>query len=342
MTDNLTGHEPRLSSEVLGTLGSGHEPMLGGESLQKMYRDELLKRLFKQQTTHLRREAIGYWLAHAGDPRPGIGLREDGLPDFAWCSVPSGEVAIGDFKRTFRAEKCFMATYPVTWAQYRIFLGAPDGFIDPQWWTGLRQRPEYERTAVLHDNYPAQEVSWYDAIAYTRWLNSRLEYDVRLPTEAEWQMAASDGDPINVYPWGPEWNPNLANTRESGLRRATAVGMYPGAESKCGALDMSGTALEWCMSGYIDPQDNSLDGVGARTMRGGSWFLTSGAARTFARTGDNPYFRFNSVGFRLAADSIKPRPVPDVKQHLMAEVSLESIPDESPDVPVEPGAESQA
>ncbi len=328
MPDHVTGREPRLSSDLLGAPASGHEPMLGGEALQKLYRDELLKRLFRQQTTHLRREAIGYWLARSGDPRPGIGVGQDGLPDFDWCLVPAGEVALGDFKRTFKSERCYIARYPVTWSQYRIFLEAPDGFVDPQWWGGLRQRPEYERTAVLFDNHPVQEVSWYDAIAYTRWLNARLPYDVRLPTEAEWQMAASDGDPVNVYPWGPEWEPIYANTRESGLRRATAVGMYPMAGAPCGALDMSGTVLEWCMSAYTDPDNNSLDGSVHRVMRGGSWFLTSGFARTFSRTGDNPYYRFNSVGFRLAADRIDGRSEKSAEQTESTAEGAESAEDQ--------------
>ncbi len=303
MSEEITGREPRLSKEMLAP-GSGHEPMLGGAALQKMYRDELLKRLFKPQTTHLRREAIGYWLSHAGDPRPGIGLREDGLPDFQWCPVPAGGVAIGDFKTTFHAERFFIAQYPVTWCQYRIFLDAPDGFVDPQWWGELRQRPEYERTAQMIDNHPAQEVSWYDAVAYTRWISAQVGFAVRLPTEAEWQMAATGGDPTHVYPWGAEWHASYANTRESGLRRATAVGMYPMAESPCGALDMAGTVLEWCMSAYNDPMFNGTEGPAPRAMRGGSWFLTSGFARTFSRTGDNPYYRFNSVGFRVACDRV--------------------------------------
>src|SRR5689334_19891398 len=124
MSDEITGREPRLTREMLGEIGTGIEPMLGGESLQKMYRDELLKRLFREQTTHLRREAIGYWLAHAGDPRPGTGLREGELPDLEWCGVPGGEVAIGEFKQTFKVNRCFIAKFPVTWVQYRIFLEA--------------------------------------------------------------------------------------------------------------------------------------------------------------------------------------------------------------------------
>jgi formylglycine-generating enzyme required for sulfatase activity len=69
---------------------------------------------------------------------------------------------------------------------------------------------------------------------------------LRLPTEWEWQVAAQNGDKRNTYPWGPEWDGRLANTRESGLSRTTAVGMYPPAP--CGAFDLSGNVYDWCLN----------------------------------------------------------------------------------------------
>ena len=56
------------------------------------------------------------------------------------------------------------------------------------------------------DNHPAENVSWYDAVAYCRWLSKRLGYEIQLPTEWEWQQAATGGDPTNQYPWGPDWD----------------------------------------------------------------------------------------------------------------------------------------
>jgi len=50
---------------------------------------------------------------------------------------------------------------------------------------------------------------------------------VRLPTEWEWQQAATGGNPAYEYPWGDAWQPGYANTRESGVSRTTAVGIYP-------------------------------------------------------------------------------------------------------------------
>lgn len=302
VSDEITGREPRLSRQYLLPESTGMEPMLGGEHMAKLTREAALARLERRNVSHLRRQAIGAWLDDLGDVRPGVGLREDGLPDLVWCAIPPGEVFIGDRAQSFRSGRVWIAKYPVTWRQYRIFLEAPDGHFFPQWWEGIRWRSEYPRSATLADNHPAQEVSWYDAVAYTRWLNDRLEYQVRLPTEWEWQQAATGGDLANVFPWGDRWEPLHANTRESGLRGSTAVGMYPHGVSPVGAMDMSGTILEWCANEFYSPHNVEQGGAAHRVMRGGSWFLTAGFARTVSRAGDDPYYRFNSVGFRLATD----------------------------------------
>ncbi|MBN1312893.1 MAG: SUMF1/EgtB/PvdO family nonheme iron enzyme [Anaerolineae bacterium] len=302
MSDMTTGQEPALSGAPFGLVSSGQEPMLGGERLIQAYRDEMMERLNRRTTTHLRRASIGRWLDQTNDIRPGVGIEPDNLPDLVWCHVPAGEVLVGDFPAPFQVEPFYIAKYPVTWTQYRIFLEAPDGFIDPQWWDGLQRRPEYERAAIPIDNHPVQEVSWYDALAYCRWLSDRLGYTVRLPTEWEWQQAATGGKERHIYPWGRRWNTVSANTRESGLRGATAVGMYPYAESPVGAVDMCGNVLEWCLNEYYRPDRVEIGGEASRVMRGGSWFLTLHYARTVSRVGDNPCYRFNSVGFRLTAD----------------------------------------
>lgn len=313
MTGNLSGREPWLSG-ALPIPSTGHEPGLGGERLIRLFRDHLLHLLEVPTTTHLRRAAIGDWLAHNGDPRPGVGLRGDGLPDLVWCEVPSGQAPLRDLSEPVTVDRFYIACYPVTWAQYRIFLDADDGHVDPQWWHGLVRRAEYEREAIKIDNYPAQEVSWYDAVAYCRWLSARIGYKVRLPAEWEWQQAASGGDPDALFPWGVRWRQHAANTRESLLRRVTSVGLYPLGESPVGALDMCGTVLEWCANQWRgrvnDPRGAAmvgLSGAHPRVLKGGSWFLTRDSARIQYSAGEDPYYRFNSVGFRLACGDPTPR-----------------------------------
>jgi hypothetical protein len=310
MSADLTGREPSLSGVPLPAHSTGFEPSLGGEHLLRLYRDHLIRQLASHETTHLRRAAIGDWLNSTGDPRTGVGLTSDGLPDVAWCEVPPGEVQLRDIPEPFPVRRFYIARYPVTWAQYRVFLDAEDGHADLRWWAGLRRRPEYQREAHTVDNHPAQEVSWFDAAAYCRWLSEKLCYDVRLPTEWEWQHAATGGDPDAIFPWGSEWDSSYANVRESLLRRPTAVGLYPHGASPVGALDMAGTVLEWCANEFGSPTRLDSSSPARRVMRGGSWFLVLNFARVHFRTGDDPYYRFNSVGFRLAADDLTPRPRP--------------------------------
>lgn len=324
------GYEPAISGMAYTRI-SGQEPMLGGERLIALYRKHLLFELEKSTITHQRRMSIGRWLAEFGDDRPGTGLRPDGLPDLVWCAVWSGRTLVHDrtgLASRYEVGRFYIARYPVTWAQYRIFLKAGDGHANPRWWEGLLRRQEYKREVLPVDNHPAQEVSWYDAVAYCRWLSEKIGYTVRLPTEWEWQHAATGGDPNLYYPWGRAWDRTRANTRESALRGVTAVGMYPAAVSPVGTFDMCGTVLEWCANAFADPNDLSTRRI-ERVMRGGSWFSVRNYAHSMFRTGYDPYYRYNSVGFRLAADA--PLLDDNLTQPAVVEEAPAFLPDAPPD-----------
>lgn len=75
---------------------------------------------------------------------------------------------------------------------------------------------------------------------------------IRLLTEWEWQWAAQGGAERRKYPWGDVFA-GYANTSETGLERATAVGMYPHGAAACGALDMAGNLWEWCLNDFYTP-----------------------------------------------------------------------------------------
>jgi formylglycine-generating enzyme required for sulfatase activity len=174
-------------------------------------------------------------------------------------------------------------------------------------------------------NCPAENVSWYDAMAYCRWLTARLGYEVRLPTEPEWQQAATGGNPGNEYPWGPAWGDACANTGEGRLGRTTAVGMYPRGASPQGMRDLAGNVWEWCLSDPDRPQaspgetrpslverllrlrrarpDADRGEEVRRVVRGGSWGYTRGFARCAARNFLLPGYRSGGVGFRVVCGS---------------------------------------
>ena len=262
--------------------------------------EQLIRQLDDPSLDHKTRAKIGDRLAEIGDPRPGVGLNEQGLPDIVWLPV-QGLLTLKE--KHFDIDPFYIAKYPVTWAQYRVFTQAEDGYRDKRWWEGLKREPKPGRQRWKVDNRPAERVSWSDAVAYCRWLSEKLGYEIRLPTEQEWQHAATGGDE-REYPWGSEWHSELANTAESGLERTTAVGMYPGGASPVGALDMAGNVWEWCLNQYRELSITTIDNSdAARVLRGGSWFNYLDFARAAYRHDSHPAGRFSNIGFRLCCSS---------------------------------------
>jgi hypothetical protein len=142
------------------------------------------------------------------------------------------------------------------------------------------------------DDQPVIRVNWYEARLFCRWRGSGF----RLPTEQEWEHAAS-WDPARgvhrKYPWGDEFDPARCNTREAGLHKTTPVGAYPDGVSACGCYDMAGNVWEWTES--KGPEE-----VDARVVRGGCWIFSSDYAACSFRYGVRPRYRDDIIGFRCA------------------------------------------
>jgi hypothetical protein len=268
--------------------------------------DRLLAEISCSRTHDARREDIGLRLARIGDPRPGV-RNVDDCPQPFWRDIPSGSVLV-DGRREVRVAPFRLAAYPVTQAQFDCFLRAADGFDNEEWWRGLQQRPFGGGGASHRGNYPATHVSWYDAVAFCRWLGARLGLPLRLPEEWEWQWAAQSARPDFVYPWGTAWLPGRANTDEAAIGRTSAVGMYPAGNSLQGVSDLAGNTWEWCAGSFEMADGRGVysarvgagrDG-GARVIRGGSWRVNRGFARSDFRLDAMPEDRVGSTGFRLA------------------------------------------
>jgi formylglycine-generating enzyme required for sulfatase activity len=169
-------------------------------------------------------------------------------------------------------------------------------------------------------NRPRDNVSWFDALAYCRWLTARLRdsefhedgiigeviklikqggWEIRLPTEWEWQMAATAGDADYLFPWGIDWEDRRAHTKHNQLNQSMPVGMYLDGASPAGVMDMSGNIWEWCMNAYENPQDIRYASGDHRVLRGGSWYHWGSYAHVHMRLRYQPDFRWNAGGFRL-------------------------------------------
>ncbi|MCA9905697.1 MAG: formylglycine-generating enzyme family protein, partial [Anaerolineae bacterium] len=253
----------------------------------------LLREIAVITTDHKRRRWIGERLATIGDTRTGIGLDERGLPQIDWLPViGSGEpVIIKTDEREIgpvAIPKFYVARYLITYPQFQAFLDAPDGFNDIRWWKGMPddyKRQDMSTAVAQYDNYPRDSVSWYQCVAFSRWVDAKYrefglfaqfgagEWAVRLPTEWEWQWMAQGGPLVKAYPWG-DWDEYpRANTTEAGIGdRSTAVGMCPHGAAGCGALDVAGNLLEWCLNDRGNPE--IADGYGngeSKVLRGGSF-----------------------------------------------------------------------
>ena len=245
--------------------------------------------------------ALGNW--HL-DRRKGVGLCADGLPDIDWVEIPSTAFIYQDAEHPL-LPPFSIARYPVTNAQFQAFIDA-NGYQDEQWWQGLAQDFDVPASPGWSEpNSPRETVSWYEAIAFCRWLTSQLGFDVYLPTEQQWELAARGTQGLK-YPWGKDWQTGYANHDETwdeagiyNLGRTSSVGLYLQPALPEGVLDMAGNVWEWCLNQYFNPDYCQLAGNAERVLRGGSWSSHGKIVCSTNRSGLEPYHRHNFIGFRL-------------------------------------------
>ncbi|MCP4536455.1 MAG: SUMF1/EgtB/PvdO family nonheme iron enzyme [Chloroflexi bacterium] len=283
----------------------------------------LVKTLQRGKVKPPLRAAAGRVLARLGDPRPGVGVTPaTGLPDIIWCEVPAGPFLMGDENLQYVTEEYRVSRYPITNAQYAAFVEAK-GYQKGRYWTKAgwmekknRAGPDYYREPFNLSNHPVVGVSWYEAIAFCRWLTEQLrqsgelgsDKEITLPTEPQWEKAARGTDG-RIYPWGNDPDPNCANYNESNINATSAVGCFPNGISPYGIEDLSGNVREWCRTKWEDnyenyQDDNDLEGKGRRVVRGGAFYYNLWDVRCAVRFVRDPYNRNNNRGFRIVASPV--------------------------------------
>lgn len=223
------------------------------------------------------RTLIGLALNELGDPRKGVSLSEDGLPDFSWELIKSGSFLMGtnpnnystitkiDSTQTWNLDrecpqckiemKSFqISKYPVTVEQFNSFILADDGYSNDHWWTvdGLLWRNENcPPNTLLPKNCPQNCVTWYEAVAFCRWYSYKTNQIIRLPTEAEWEYVARGNNTNNQFMWGNETDPTRANVNDTDIGTISPVGCFPPKPNSTGyynVYDLNGNIWEWCSS----------------------------------------------------------------------------------------------
>jgi formylglycine-generating enzyme required for sulfatase activity len=147
---------------------------------------------------------------------------------FAWVEIPGGRGTMATYKSdvtlSIPSQTYWMAKYPVTNVQYAVFIEA-GGYTTERWWTaeGWQKRKAEKWTQPRYwtdSNWngaeqPVVGVSWYEAVAFCRWLSETTGEKIMLPTEAQWQYAAQ-GDDGRAYPWGNPWDAGRCNNNVDG------------------------------------------------------------------------------------------------------------------------------
>lgn len=178
----------------------------------------------------------------------------------------------------------------------------------PVYWrragSGWEQR-RFDRWEPLSPDEPVVHVNWHEAEAYCRFAGRRL------PTEAEWEFAAT-WDPHRGrkrgFPWGAApWRAPLANLENSAL---ASVHAYPAGDSPCGLRQMIGNVWEWTSSPFLpypgflrDPYaEYSVPWFGThKVLRGGSFATPARVARATFRNFYTPERADIFAGFRTCA-----------------------------------------
>ena len=224
------------------------------------------------------------------------------------------EVSVNRFRR-------FVATYPgslpAAGAGRNLHVAA-----DPGWdvaWTAAMPATKsaleaavttcagatYTVTTSASDDLPVNCVTWYLAQAFCIWDGGRL------PSEAEWNLAAAGAAEQRVYPWSsPPTSTAIDATRATYASAGPApVGARPAGAGRWGHLDLAGNVSEWLADWYRTPYATTgcddcqdLTVAIARAVRGGYYGSSSGAVTASQRSSTAPTTASSATGFRCLHD----------------------------------------
>jgi iron(II)-dependent oxidoreductase len=302
---------------------------------------------FARYTVHhydMHTEALTYTRQTLGLPAPELPGRTGDPPDAGAGSlpgdanVPGGQYLLGALRAdpfVYDNEKWahqvsvapFEIAYaPVTQAEFAAFVEA-GGYNDARLWSdggawlkatratgplywsggpGEWHRQQFGTWVDLEPHRPVSHVCWWEADAFCRWAGRRL------PTEAEWELAAAGNSvPRPIYPWGDAGpDPSRAVTDWSAFGSADVAACAAG-DSPYGCRQMIGGVWEWTASDFTAyPNferdayfENSEQFFGSRkVLRGGSWATRGRLLRSTLRNYFPPDRRDITAGFRTCPD----------------------------------------
>jgi formylglycine-generating enzyme required for sulfatase activity len=259
-------------------------------------------------------------------------------PGRFWMGSPATEPERSDSEgpqHLVQLQGFFMSQTPITQAQWREVAGWKEG-PGEQWDRELKLDPsrfqskgEKANKVVrllegesINDQYPVENVNWWDAMEFCHRLSKRTGRTYTLPSEAQWEYACRAGT-TTPFHFGDMISPELANydgnyayaDGPKGIYRAqtTHLGMIPA--NAWGLHDMHGNVWEWCLDEWHEsyegaPTDGrawvdaaeaekSKESVKTKLLRGGSWIFSHWDCRSAYRYHLIPDDAFYGVGFRV-------------------------------------------
>jgi ergothioneine biosynthesis protein EgtB len=252
-------------------------------------------------------------------------MRSTSSQSSAMITIPPGEFLMGcdrlqaqDNERTSQKiclDSYQIDVYPVTCKEYQRFI-EKGGYDDPNHWSkegwqwkqeNLITQPLYWIASEEYSDRPVYGVSWYEAQAYAKFIGKRL------PSEAEWEKAAS-WDEVHqqqrLYPWGEDLPDINRCNYGNQIGQTTPVTHYAQNKSAYGCQDMLGNVWEWTDSWFCPyPNFQSYPYPGYseiyfdqqhRVLRGGSWATGTWGLRNSFRNWYHPWVRQILAGFRCA------------------------------------------
>ncbi|MEZ4737376.1 MAG: SUMF1/EgtB/PvdO family nonheme iron enzyme [Caldilineaceae bacterium] len=237
----------------------------------------------------------------------------DGIPA---SETPAHKLALPDFR---------IGKYPVTVREFAAFVKETKA-VD--WVNSARDTGWFNLEPLQAKlDHPVTGVSWYDALAYCKWLSGKTGRRYRLPSEAEWEKAASWSAGVHnhlfsgnsptkrQYSWEDEWSEGRCN---AGGTETTPVAAHPSGASAYGCEDLLGNVQEWTCSlwgsqpqqstyGYPYNPGNSREVLRVEDLpaqvrlvhRGGSYKSQPNDLRCTARGNATPGSQVAWRGFRV-------------------------------------------
>ena len=191
----------------------------------------------------------------------------------------------------------YISVTEITNAQYGRFLKVT-GHPAPLYW---------EDKNLNGPNQPVVGVTWFDAVAFCRWLTKVTGVTHSLPTEDQWEAAAWGGLVSQPYPWG-DAAPDAGGIFRANFRTAlpgaagfpftAPVGSFP--PNGYGLYDMAGNVSEWCQDRYLPLRTGGPFKPGIlRLLKGGSFLNGPRDLRAAARQSAPPQYADGYIGFRV-------------------------------------------